>query len=165
MLRLVPVLLSCAKASNALSTQMISSSLFELISCIGSETESTYLTSHLEFFTTSLKVVGGPPALPPELCNSLVESMERQLDRIADRRKNGRPAPDIDLGFDFGAMDDEMEAFALKRMEKLLYYLDSNHPLLASVSSMMVTGPNRSAHDLTYQLQSALARLDSIVGL
>jgi hypothetical protein len=163
MLRLVPALLLCAKASNTLTTQMISSSLFELINCIGSETESTYLTSHLEFFTTSLKVVGGPPVLPPELCNSLVESMKRQLDRIADRRKNGRPKPDMDLGFDFGAMDDEMEAFALKRMKKLLYYLDSNHPLLASVSSMMVTGPNR--HDLTYKLQSTLARLDFIIDL
>ncbi|KIM80944.1 hypothetical protein PILCRDRAFT_89265 [Piloderma croceum F 1598] len=155
---LVPALLSCAKASNTHTTEMISSSLFELINCIGFETESTYLTSHLEFFTTSLKVVGGP-VLPPELCNGLVESMKRQLDRIADRRKNVRPQPDMAFGFDFGAMDDEMEAFALKRMEKLLYYLDLNHLLLASVSSMMVMGPNQSGHDLTYKIQSALARL------
>ena len=164
MLRLVPTLLSCGKASNALTPQMISASLLELINCIGSETESTYLTSHLTLFTDSLKLVGGPPVLPLELRDSLMKSMKRQLDRLTDRRKNGRPPPQIDLGFDFGTMDEDMETFALKRMQILLYYLDSNHPLLARVSSVMAMGQNLGTDHLASKLQAAIARLDSMFG-
>lgn len=143
------MLLACGKSSNTLTTQMVSASFHQLISCIGSETDSTFLASLFKCFADSLKVMGGPAALSPEFQNGIIEATKRQLQTLADRRKNRsqRPASEISDMREDMALLEEIEDFALEDMAKLLYYLNPDHPLLVAVSSVKDMGFNRGDSD------------------
>jgi importin-5 len=89
MLRLVPMLLSCGKASNTLTTQMVSVSFNQLINCISSETDS-FLASLFKYFADSLRIMGGPTALSRDFHNDIIETTKCQLQTLADKRKTCR---------------------------------------------------------------------------
>jgi len=147
---LVPMLLSCSAASSTLTAQIVTVTFHELINCIGFETESLFLKKLLKCFIKSLKIVGGPNALSEDLHNGATEAIKYQLDIIADKRKNRSqqsvPEQVDDLIFktvDFGALDDDMETFAIEDMERFLRYLNPNHPLLVAVASVRALGRRR----------------------
>ena len=91
--RLIPVLLSCGKESNMLTTQMVSLTFVQLNTSIRCETEPTFIISLLDALTKSVKIVGGPGALPREAHDGLMEALTWQLEQIADRRRNRAPLP------------------------------------------------------------------------
>jgi hypothetical protein len=146
---LVPMLLSCGKASNTLTTQMVSASLHQLINCISSETDSSFLASLFKCFADSLKVMGGPTALSQEFRDGIIEATKRQLQTFADKRKNRTQRPSSELADDKEelALTEEIEDFALEDMAKLLYYMDPKHPLLVAVSSVKDLGLNQEESD------------------
>lgn len=143
------MLLSCGKTSNTLTTQMVSASFHQLISCIGSESDPSFLASLSKCFTDSLKVMGGPTALSQEFHNGVVEALKRQLQTLADKRKNRSQRPASELADDKEdlALIEEIEDFALEDMAKLLYYMDPKHPLLIAVSSVKDLGLNEEESD------------------
>jgi importin-5 len=147
--RLVPMLLSCGKASSTLTTQMVSASFHQLINCIGAETDPSFMASLFKCFTDSLKVLGGPASLSNEFCNGITEATKRQLQILADKRKNRSQRPASELADDTEdlALMEEIEDFALEDMAKLLYYLDPKHPLLVAVSSVKDLGFNQEDSD------------------
>ncbi|KIM73570.1 hypothetical protein PILCRDRAFT_829051 [Piloderma croceum F 1598] len=146
---LVPMLLSCGKASSTLTTQMVSASFHQLINCIGAETDPSFMASLFKCFTDSLKVLGGPASLSNEFCNGITEATKRQLQILADKRKNRsqRPASELTDDTEDLALIEEIEDFALEDMAKLLYYLDPKHPLLVAVSSVKDLGFNQEDSD------------------
>lgn len=113
-----------------------------LIGCIGSTTVTQDLALVLECFTNSLKVLGGPTVLSQDLYNGTTEAIKHQLDAVADTRKNRTLQPNSEqiqqFGFtvSFERLDEDMETFVVERMERLLRYLDRNHPLLATAASV-----------------------------
>jgi hypothetical protein len=82
--------------------------------------------------------MSGPTSLSQEFHNSIIEAAKRQLQILADKRKNRsqRPASELTDDKDDLALIEEIEDFALEDMAKLLYYMDPQHPLLVAVSSM-----------------------------
>lgn len=147
--RLIPMLLSCGKTSNTLTAQMVSASFHQLINCIGSETDPSFLASLYKCFGDCLRVMGGPSSLTPEFQNGIVEATKRQLQTLADKRKNRsqRPASEIEDDREDMALLEEIEDFALEDMAKLLYYMSPDHPLLVAVSSVKDMGFNREDSD------------------
>ena len=147
--RLVPVLFSCGKHSGTLTPQMVTATFSQLSSCIGNETDSSFLASLFKCFLDTMLVIGGPSALSPELHNGLVEATKRQLQSIADRRKAraARPAQELRDDKEDLALLEEMEDFALEDLSKLLRTLDPNHSLLIAVSSVRELGLHLSAWD------------------
>jgi hypothetical protein len=109
MFRLIPVLLLCGKESNTLTTQMVSATFVQLNTSIGSETELVLLSSLLSTFAKSVKIVGGPAALSRETHNGLTESLTRQLEILADRRKNRAPLPHEPLAIDFDIFSSDLD--------------------------------------------------------
>jgi len=143
---LVPMLLSCGKTSGTLTTQMVSATFLQLINCIGSENDSSFLASLYKCFADSLRIMGWPTALSPEFHNGIIEATKRQLQTLADRRKgrSQRPSSELDeVDNEEAALFEEIEDFALEDMGKFLQYLDPNHPLLVAVSSVKQLGLNR----------------------
>jgi importin-5 len=128
MFRLVPMLLTCSKENSILKSQIVPATFLQLIHCINTETEPLFLSRLLKCFIKSLKRVGGPTHLSPELINGLVEAMRRQLDNIADKRKQEQISK--------WSIVETWEASALKDAENLLRYLDPKHPLLTDLLSM-----------------------------
>lgn len=143
--RLIPMLLSCGKNSNTLTNQMVSASFLQLITCINSETDSSFLASLYKCFTDSLRVIGGPSALTYEFQQGIIEATKRQLQSLADKRKvrAQRPASDLEEDKEDMALLEEMEDFALEDMGKMLFCFDPNHPLLVAVSSVRELGFNQ----------------------
>jgi hypothetical protein len=143
------MLLSCGKVSNTLTTQMVSASFLQLINCINSETEPSFLASLFKCFTDSSRVLGGPGALSEEFRIGVTEATKRQLQILADKRKNRSQRPASELADDKEdlALMEEIEDFALEDMAKLLYYMDSKHPLLVAVSSVKDLGLNQDDSD------------------
>jgi importin-5 len=148
MLRLVPMLLSCGKASNTLTTQMVSVSFNQLINCISSETDS-FLASLFKYFADSLRIMGGPTALSRDFHNDIIETTKRQLQTLADKLKTYSQRPPSELADDKEDLTliKEIEDFALEDMAKLLYYMDPKHPLLVPVSSAKYLGFNLEDSD------------------
>ena len=70
------MLLSCGKQSNALTNQMVSTTL---INCIIAEHSSTFLASLYKYFSGSLRVVGGPEALSQKFHPGIIEATKRPL--------------------------------------------------------------------------------------
>ena len=147
--RLIPMLLSCGKTSNTLTPQMVSATFHQLINCVGSEQDASFLASLFKCFADSLKVMGGPSSLTPEFQTGIIEATKRQLQTLADKRKNRkqRPANEIADAREDMALFEEIEDFALEDMAKLLYYMDPEHPLLVAVSSVKDMGFNRGDSD------------------
>jgi importin-5 len=154
------MLLSCGKNSGTLTVPMVSVTFQQLITCISTETDSSFLASLYKCFTDSLMVIGGPASLAPDFVLGIMEATKRQLQALADKRKGraarsangGRGGRDVNGDGDIDADDEdlalleEMEDFALEDMAKMLTCFDKDHPLLVAVASV---------RDL------AIARLDS----
>jgi importin-5 len=119
---------------------MVSASFHQLINCITSETDSSFLASLFKCFADSLRIMGGPSALSQEFHNGIIEATKRQLQTLADKRKKRSQRPPSELA-------DDKEDFALEDMAKLLYYMDPKHPLLVAVSSVKDLGLNQGGSD------------------
>lgn len=128
---------------------MVNASFLQLINCVSSEADPSFLASLYKCFADSLKIMGGPSTLTPEFQSGIIEATKRQLQTLADRRKNRsqRPASDIEDDRDDMALLEEIEDFALEDMAKLLYYLDPQHSLLVAVSSVKDMGFNQRDSD------------------
>ena len=139
------MLLACGKLSGTLTNQMVSATFLQLINCIGSEKDSSFLASLYKCFTESLRVIGGAAALPGDFHDGIIEATKRQLQGLADRRKSRaqRPASDLDDDQEEMALLEEMEDFALEDMAKMLQCFDPNHPLLIAISSVRELGFNQ----------------------
>ncbi|TFY78196.1 hypothetical protein EWM64_g5813 [Hericium alpestre] len=146
---LIPMLVSCGKNSNTLTNQMVSATFSQLINCISTETDSSFLSSLYKCFADCLRVLGGTSALPSEFQNGLIEATKRQLQTLADKRKvrAGRNPSEIEDEKEDLALIEEMEDFALEDMAKLLSTLDAQHPLLIAVSSVRDLGLGLGAWD------------------
>jgi importin-5 len=105
------MLLSCGKTSNALTTQMVSASFHQLINCIGSETDPSFLASLFKCFSDSLKVVGGHSALALEFPTGVTDVMKRQLQTLVGKRKNRSQRPSSELA------DDKVNLALMKEIE------------------------------------------------
>ncbi|KIM77399.1 hypothetical protein PILCRDRAFT_825362 [Piloderma croceum F 1598] len=137
---LVPILLTCSKENSILQSQIVPATFLQLIHCINTETEPLFLSRLLKCVTKSLKSVGGPTHLSPELTNGLVEAVSSQLDIIANKRKAEQKTEQI-LTW---SIVETWEASVLKDAEKLLCYLD---PLLKDLLSVKgLSHLNRDGH-------------------
>jgi len=145
------MLLACGKKSNTLTNQMVSAVFTELIRCISTEHDSTFLASLYKYFSESLLVIGGPEALPQQFHKDVIEATKRQLQLLAEKRKSrAARANSVQAGSsitadwdrDEMALVEEMEDFALEDMGKMLMAFDPNHPLLVAVSSVRDLGFN-----------------------
>lgn len=136
------MLLACGKNSGTLTNHMVTASFSQLVNCIGSERDASFLASLYKCFSDSLRVIGGPSALTREVQDGIIEATKRQLQSFADKRKAraGRPAGDLADDKEDLVLIEEMEDFALEDMAKVLLALDSNHPLLIAVSSVRQLG-------------------------
>jgi hypothetical protein len=131
-------LLICGKDSGTLTSQMISATFSQLVDCMGTESDASFLSSLYGCLHRSLIVIGGPNTLPAEFYNGIIEATKHQLQVFADRRKRRANLTMTDPQEDQEELTliQEMEDFALEDMGKLLRYFDPNHPLLVAVSSV-----------------------------
>ncbi|KAG2014934.1 RAN binding protein-like protein [Coprinopsis cinerea AmutBmut pab1-1] len=153
---LIPMLISCGKNSNTLTPQMVSASFHQIIHCISTEHDSSFLGSLYKCFHDSLLVLGGPTSLPADYQNALIEATKRQLQSMADRRKmrsnrlmsggggaGGGGAGALSLEpyeREDMAMMEEVEDYALEEVGRVLSMFDQNHPLLVAVGSVRDLG-------------------------
>lgn len=112
--RLIPLLLSCGKGSNSITAEMVSATFFQLNNLIGSEETPTILRVLIESFTDTIKALGGPAVVPQEASNGLAESLNKQLENMANIRRNRAPIPDGPPAIDFG-----MPSFDIAGLQKL----------------------------------------------
>lgn len=147
--RLIPLLLSSGKSSGTLTTPMVSTTFTQLINCVGTENDTSFLASLYKCFGDSLRTIGGPPTLSPEYRDGIIEATKRQLENLANKRRTRRSISVADIEDDKEelALLEELEEFVLDDMGKLLIELDSNHPLLIAVSGVRDLGLNLSGYD------------------
>jgi len=139
---LIPMLISCGKNSGTLTNQMVAATFSQLVNCIGSETDSSFLASLYKCFCDCMRILGGASALSIEIHDGVVEATKRQLQNLADRRKGraNRPATEVANDKDDLMLLEEMEEFALEDMAKMLMAFDPNHSLLIAISSVRELG-------------------------
>jgi importin-5 len=113
MRRLIPLLLSCGKGSNSITAEMVSATFCQLYNLIGSEKAATVLRMLVESFTDTIKVLGGPAVVPQEVSDGLAESLNKQLENMANIRRNRAPIPDGPPAIDFG-----MPSFDIASLQK-----------------------------------------------
>lgn len=132
------------KNSGTLTPQMVSATLNQLVNCINSEQDASFLASLYRFFADCVRVIGGTGALAQEYHTGIIEATQRQLQAFAERRKirATQVASDPETDKEDMALVEEFEEFALDDMAKLLAMFDSNHPLLVAVSSVRDLGLN-----------------------
>ncbi|KZT38421.1 ARM repeat-containing protein [Sistotremastrum suecicum HHB10207 ss-3] len=143
---LVPLLLSCAKASGNLSQEIFTTVFTQLINVTGAEPDSSYLASLYKCITDSTRVVG-PSNIPAVFVDGILKATQNQLTTIAHKRRARASMPARQLAEEREdiALIEEMEDFALEDMAKLVGMLDKNHPLLVAISSvkeLAVVGPD-----------------------
>jgi importin-5 len=128
---------------------MISATFAQLVDCIGTESDASFLSSLYTCLHRSLIVVGGPSILPLEFYGGVIEATKLQLQTLADRRKHRANLSMTDPQEDQEELTliQEMEDFALEDMSKLLRYFDPNHPLLVAVSSVKDLRLSHSEND------------------
>lgn len=140
------MLLASGKTSSTLTNQMVSATFHQLINCVSTEYDASFLASLFKCFTDSIRVVGGPAALPHEFQEGIIDATKRQLQMLADRRKGraNRAASMPEGGEEKEDMSllEEIEDFALEDIGKMLATFDANHPLLVAVSSVKDLGFN-----------------------
>ncbi|KAF9457022.1 armadillo-type protein [Collybia nuda] len=143
---LIPMLLASGKTSSTLTNQMVSATFHQLINCVSTEYDASFLASLYKCFTDSIRVIGGPAALPHEFQEGIIEATKRQLQLLADRRKGraNRAASMPEGGEEKEEMSllEEIEDFALEDIGKMLAMFDTNHPLLVAVSGVKDLGFN-----------------------
>ncbi|TFK20034.1 ARM repeat-containing protein [Coprinopsis marcescibilis] len=143
---LVPMLLACGKQSGTVTAPMVSATLHQLIDCINSEYDSSFLASLFKCFCDCTLVIGGPGALLPEFHRAVIEATKRQLQSIADKRKTRSTraqaeGTEPDEREDMALLE-EIEDFALEEIGNMLKMFDRGHPLLIAVSSVKDLGFN-----------------------
>lgn len=139
------MLLACGKSSNTLTNPMVTATFHQLITCVSTEHDSSFLASLYKCFTDSLRVIGGPATLPQEYQNGIIEATKHQLQLLADRRKGRANRAALEVGESDKeelSLLEEVEDFALEDMGKMLIIFDANHPLLVAVSSVKDLGFN-----------------------
>jgi hypothetical protein len=152
------MLLACGKSSGTLTHPMVTVTAQQLISCISTESDSSFLASLYKCFTDMLLLVG-PSALAPDFVTGIMEATKRQLQSLADKRKSraarGMGNNNINNGSGSNrsgregdgdgegdpddedlALLEEMEDFALEDMARMLVCFDRDHPLLVAVTSV-----------------------------
>jgi hypothetical protein len=136
------MLLACGVQSSTLTPQMVYATFRQLITCIGAETDASFVASLYKCFADCAKLVGGPGAVPDDAKTALVEVSKRQLQMLAEKRKRrgGKTAREIEDEREDLALFEEVEGFALDDMEKTLQYLDPAHPLLVAISGVRGLG-------------------------
>lgn len=146
---ILPMLIACGKNSGTLTNQMVSATFSQLIHCISTESDASFLSSLYKCIVDCLRILGGPSALPSELHASVLEATKRQLQTIADKRKvrTARPQAEIEDEKEDLALIEEMEEFALEDISKLLSMFDPNHSLLIAISSVRELGLGLDAWD------------------
>ncbi|TFK68992.1 ARM repeat-containing protein [Pluteus cervinus] len=142
---LIPMLVSCGKTSGTLTNQMVSATFHQLIHCIKTEHDSSFLASLYKCFTDSLRTLEGVQALPQEFIDGIVEATSQQLQLMAEKRKvrASKSVADIENEKEDIALLEEIEEFALEDMTKMLVVLDPNHRLLVAISSVKALGFNQ----------------------
>ncbi|KXN84279.1 Importin-5 [Leucoagaricus sp. SymC.cos] len=84
---LISHLLDTSKSSKTLTPQMVTATFHQLITCICTEPDSSFLASLYKCFSESLQVIGGPSNLPQEYHVGIIDSTKNQLQVLADKRK------------------------------------------------------------------------------
>ena len=140
MRRLIPLLFTCGKQSGTLTSQMVAASFLQLIRCIQTESDPSFLSSLYRAVADGLRVVG-IPSLTPDLQSALIEATNHQLHTLADKRNRRAETTEDDR--EELALLEEVEEFALEDMEKLLKMMDGQHPLLIAISSVRELGVSR----------------------
>lgn len=132
--RLIPEILACGKAANALTTQMISATFHELIDCIAAAPQPTFVEALYRCLTKSLELIGGPVALPKEYHDAVMEVTNRQIQGVQQRRKERAHHRGLNPMFaEQLAFLEEIDDTLLESVAALLQCFDPNHPLLASM--------------------------------
>ncbi|KAG5641749.1 hypothetical protein DXG03_004294 [Asterophora parasitica] len=142
---LIPMLLAAGKASTTLTNEMVNATFHQLIGCVSTEHDASFLASLYKCFNDSVRVIGGAAALPREFSDGIVEATKHQLQAIADRRKgraNRAANANSEGDKEEMALLEEIEDFALDDMGAMLAGLDPNHALLVAVSSVKDLGFN-----------------------
>lgn len=136
------MLLASGKNSTTLSPQMVAATFTQLVNCIGSERDPSFVSSLYKCFTDCLRVVGGPGSIPQDYHVGVAEATKRQLHVLAEkrRRRSRKTTQEIEDEREDLSLVEEMEDFALEDMEKMLKYFDPAHPLLVAVSSVRDLG-------------------------
>jgi len=62
--------------------QMVSTTFLQLIRCISSERDSTFLASLYKYFSDSLRVVGGPDVLSQHFHEDTIDATKQQLQSL-----------------------------------------------------------------------------------
>ncbi|TRM64570.1 armadillo-type protein [Schizophyllum amplum] len=160
---LIPMLLACGKNTGTLTPAMAGAALAQVIGCLGTEADPSFLGSLYRCCADSLMVVGAQGGYNPgdnastglraavgeEMYNAVMDATKRQLHAMAERRR-GRTARaqamasggsmfDADERDDMALME-EIEEFCLEDMAKLIAMFDKDHPLLIAVSSVKDLG-------------------------
>ena len=145
-LRVLPMLVSCGKASNTIDGDMVTNVVQHIASVISQERETTFLASLFKCATDCLRVWGD---LKAETRLALENAAKQQLQVLADKRKarSTRTAAEIEEDREDLALLEEMEEFALEDMAKMLGLFDTNHPLLIAISSVRELGLGLGAWD------------------
>ena len=142
----LPMLVSCGKASNTIDGDMVTNVVQHVASVISQETDSTFLASLFKCVTDCLRTWGD---LKAETRLGLESATKQQLQALADKRKarGTRTAAEIEEDREDLALLEEMEEFALEEMAKMLGLFDTNHPLLIAISSVRDLGLGLGAWD------------------
>jgi len=142
----LPMLVSCGKASNTIDGDMVTNVVQHVASVISQETDTSYLASLFKCATDCLRVWGDVKA---ETRVALENAAKQQLQAMADKRKarSTRSAAEIEEDREDLALLEEMEEFALEDMAKMLGLLDMGHPLLMAISSVRDLGLGLGAWD------------------
>jgi hypothetical protein len=136
------MLLSCGMHSNTMTPPIAYATFRQLVSCISSESDASFVASLYKCFADCARVVGGPSSVPEDAKAALVEASKRQLQGLAEKRKRrgGKSKAEIEDEREDLALFEELEDFALDDMEKTLKYLDPSHPLLVAISGVRQLG-------------------------
>ncbi|KAF7319099.1 hypothetical protein HMN09_00246200 [Mycena chlorophos] len=147
---LIPMLLASGKNSGTLTNQMVAATFMQVINGITTEHDTSFLSSLYKCFNDSVRVIGGPAALPAEFQNGIIEATKRQLQSLADKRRARKARSNAETAEEDReelALYEELEDFALEDMGKMLTVFDPNHPLLVAVSSVRDLGFNQYETD------------------
>ena len=130
--------------------QMVTAIFNQLVSCISSESDTSFLVPFYKCFTDSLLIIGGYFNLPQEYYYSIIDATKNQLQVPADKQKGWSiqlaRAGEVD-GWDKEdiSLYKQLEEFMLQEMKRLLSeLLDGNEKqvLRIAISSVRDLGLN-----------------------
>ena len=129
---------------------MVTATFNQLVSCIRSESDASFLVSFDKYFTDSLLVIGGRFNLPQEYHYSIIDATKHQLQVLADKWKGWSirlaRAGEIDgLDKEDVSLYKQLEEYMLQKMERLLselLYGNEKQVLRIAISSVRDLGLN-----------------------